>query len=83
MSKYPKNIGSVLWLHFNLLIDVNSKTGIVERSIAELSEASLLPKKLIKPTLQELVKYGLISLQFSSNESFIIKLSYYGMNPGR
>lgn len=78
MSKYPKKIGAVLWLHFNLLMNVDNKGGEVTTNIVRLNKESLIPKHLIKSTLQKLIDYGLIQIKPINAKKFIIKLNYYG-----
>lgn len=46
-QKYPKSIGAILWLHFNLLMDVDYKVGNIVATLEELNSMSNIPYKLI------------------------------------
>lgn len=76
MSKQNYPYGAPLWLHINLLLDTIDTTGNVVTTTDRLSSFSNIPEKLIKPTLDKLVKYKLIKLKKLNTQYFLITLNY-------
>ena len=72
--------GLVLWLHFNLLLDVIDSTGNIVTTIKQLSETINVPQKLIKSALDKLERYRLIDITQLNTKYYLINLKYFNQS---